>query len=267
MPLCYVEYLEEQQQLLVKGLKKSYSLTEASPGALGDDPPVHAILEDLNIFSEFPPRRQRESAFQFEEDLDLLREKCEADLATGSSASTTTSQIVSTEPTPSRLSEEREVSPEIAFGSSRAQTWSPSHHFQPMFAEASGRPRQSSPSISSGQGPFLPQTASAPPSIYETSGAEYYPGPGWQQPPLAQVQSEPTPGPTYYWTSAQHQSQHPPHHHHFQRQQWQPSQTQAEQQFGTVDPAVLMQPSTSEVYLQTAEAWAEYLREQQRRQR
>ncbi|KAI9728336.1 MAG: hypothetical protein M1828_003736 [Chrysothrix sp. TS-e1954] len=85
IPPGYVDYLEDQQKLLVMALKKSRaqgvsSSTAASVSALQSaaaDPSVHSILEELGVLSEFPSHRSDESGFRFEEDLEILRQQCE----------------------------------------------------------------------------------------------------------------------------------------------------------------------------------------------
>ena len=230
-------------------------MTELSQSLSGDDPPVHTILENLGVFADAPTRLPQESAFYFEEDLEALREKCEAEAVTGSSASTRDSQVVSAHPTPARLSPESENTG-YPFPQSRSRTWSPARQLQPSPPQPGAR-QQPSPAVAPGQPVYLPQNASAPSSLYESSAADLFPGPHWQQQTsMPQVHSEPSlTAPMSYWPNPQ------------QPQQWPPPQSRPEQQYGTVDPATLMLAPPNEAYLQTAEAWAEYYREQQQRQR
>lgn len=79
IPPGYVEYLEEQQKILVKALKKTWQ-DFATPGpqlAGVADPPVHSILEDLGVLSDFVSHRRGKGGFRFEEDLEKIRLQCE----------------------------------------------------------------------------------------------------------------------------------------------------------------------------------------------
>ena len=242
--------------MLVKALKKCWVEVAPSPVASGEDPPIHTILENLGVFSDFPLRQQRTSSFHFEEDLEVLREKCEAEGAAVSSASTATSHPVSAEPTPSRLSPEADATAGFPVQQSRSQTWSPANPFQQTPSQAMAQSQQSSPAFTAAPQLFLPQNASAPPSLYASPATEMYQSSQWQQSSLAQVHSDPSHRvPMEYWQQHPQQSQH-----------WHAHQPPGEQQYSTVDPAALMLPSTDDAYLRTAETWPEDVNKHQRRQ-
>lgn len=78
----YVEYLEEQQKLLVRALKKAYNLSIPSrsrPRGI-TEPSVHTMLEELDILPEFPLQHSGQDMNQFEENLEQLRKQYEAEV-------------------------------------------------------------------------------------------------------------------------------------------------------------------------------------------
>ena len=257
VPISYVEYLEEQQQLLVSALRRCWSRLEPS----SEEPSVHTILENMGVLTDFPLRRQRESGFAFEEDLETLRERCEAEAGAVSSASATTSQVASAEPTPARLTPEAESGPSFPFQPSRQQTWSPqSRPFQRLPPQTVARQRQSPPTISNAPPMFMSGTSSAPSSIYESS-ADVFQNPQWQPNALSHVHSEPiivsTPG--SYWHTPQWQ----PEEH---RGSWPSEANVGDPQYSTVDPNDVMLATTTGPYFESQEDWDEFFRHMQERQ-
>jgi len=79
IPPGYVEYLEEQQRILVKALKKTWQQYAAPGSRLHklEDPPVHSIMEDLGVLAELTSHNPDREDFHFEEDLEKLRQQCE----------------------------------------------------------------------------------------------------------------------------------------------------------------------------------------------
>ena len=114
MSASYVEYLEEQQRLLVKALKKNWTQTSAMEGSssASADLPVHVILEDLGVLSDNPSLHSGDQSFIFEENLDNLRSRYEEELE---GTSTGASQIASHEHSqaPSSIHTPTTTSPEV----------------------------------------------------------------------------------------------------------------------------------------------------------
>lgn len=82
IPPGYVEYLEEQQRILVKALKQTWQ-QHAAPGSRLHglaDPPVHSIMEDLGVLAELASHNPDREDFHFEEDLEKLRQQCELEV-------------------------------------------------------------------------------------------------------------------------------------------------------------------------------------------
>ncbi len=81
IPPGYVEYLEGQQEVLVRALKKAWSeYVRPSPYAQNiEDPPVHSILEQLGVSVDvYRPHR---FGAEFEEDLEKVRSEMVANAA------------------------------------------------------------------------------------------------------------------------------------------------------------------------------------------
>ena len=271
----------------MRALKKCWVQLEPNQEIANDEVSVHTILESLGVLADYPLRQQRETAFTFEEDIENLRERYESEAIVGgavSSASTTTSHVASAEPTPARLTPEREGSVGFPFQSSRQQPWSqPTNPFQQMSAQSINQQQQPSSMVSTGPPGFLSHTASAPSSVFE-SPAEYLQSrQSWHPEPLSHVQSEPnivsapatywnTPQPPPWqtdqpqssWQQMQHRGSWPAEQHHDESQY----ATQEDPHYSTVDPADLMLATTTSPYFESQEAWDEfYRRMQERRQR
>lgn len=189
--ISYVEYLEEQQKLLVRALKSSWSQSRSPTSTwYGDpDPPIHAILEDLGVLSEGPASRSAAPGFVFEEDLEELRSRCEfeADDPVSSASqgpSQVPSQAPSHAPTPATNSPAPSVSrpPPAAGEPLMPDPWSQSAQ-QSLLPSESSQPGILEPTAS------LYHAHTYPPALYA------YPNrPDWRLRPQAQygVDVEPT---------------------------------------------------------------------------
>lgn len=75
-PNSYVEYLEEQQQLLVRALKKSYLKSVSGP-ASAPEPSINQILTETGVLAEAAAGPLSAPDLPFEEDLEALRARLE----------------------------------------------------------------------------------------------------------------------------------------------------------------------------------------------
>lgn len=163
----------------MKALKKCWSqnLPSGSIWEGNPDPPIHTILEDLGVFSETSGQPGGEASFDFEEDLENLRTKCETD-AEGQSS---TSQPPSYEPTPA-------TSPEKGMSRSASVIAREGLYRNPWDPPQPGSAPSPDPQHQSQyyqQMPQMQHAATFPPTLYPQPSR-----PDWRFRPHVQIEAE-----------------------------------------------------------------------------